>query len=215
MNRKHYHLVRGVMICMAALAILLIVILLTPVEAAAYEGGRILTEKQIAVHEAAEILRGAGFEDDSAEIRALSDIWWAEDDALNILAKVCANEAAGVPGAQWCPVWHQAAVMQGVVNRTRMDGFPDTVREVVEQVLPSGYYAYDPAYARDFEGIDRHYYELAKLVLDGTAAEIYSIPANVVYHDNVPHGPIWRTSYIDTGWFQSTTFFCTVGVSVQ
>ena len=198
---------------MRKLILVLAVLLMLPVNAMAYDGDPVRTKRQEELHQAAEALRVEGYADDSDQIRSLSEAWWAENDALNILAKVCANEAAGVPGAQWCPVWHQCAVMQGVVNRTRLPGFPDTVRGVVSQALPSGYYAYNPAYCDGFAGIDRHYYELAKMVLDGDAAEIYEIPADLVYHDNVPHGEIWRTSLIDTGWFSSVTYFCRLGVS--
>ena len=188
------------------MVILAAAVLALPV--AAYEGEPIHTVKQEVLHQCADLLRWEGYPEDHELIRMLSAEWWEEEEALNILAKTCANEAAGVPGAQWCPVWHQCAVMQGIVNRTRLPGFPDTVRGVVSQVLPSGYYAYNPAYCEGFDGIDRHYYELAKLVLDGDAAEMYEIPEDIVFHDNQPHGEVWKTSWIDTGWYRSMTYFC-------
>ena len=209
-NGKHYG-ARGFFICMAVIVIALLFLLLAPTGASAYEGEPVRTERQEALHEAADVLRAAGYAEDSDVMLALKAAWWEEDDAMNILAKMCKKEAPGTPDAQYCPVWHQCCVMQNVINRTRMDDMPDTVRGVVSQKLPSGYYAYNPAYCQGFEGIERHYYELAKLVLDGDAMDIYDIPEDLMYHDNAPHGPIWKTSYVNTGYFSSTTYFCTRG----
>lgn len=211
MRRTKNNGARGFFICIAVIVIALLVLLFMPVNAKAYEGEYITTHHQDALHEAAEILRAAGYAEGSEVMMALKAAWWEDDDAMNILAKMCKKEAPGTPDAQYCPVWHQCCVMQNVINRTRMDDMPDTVRGVVSQKLPSGYYAYNPAYCQGFEGIERHYYELAKLVLDGDAMDIYDIPDDLMYHDNAPHGPIWKTSYVNTGYFASTTYFCTRG----
>ena len=61
----------------------------------------IRAQRQSALHEAAELLRAAGFEDDSAAIRALSAAWWAEevqdsnpytDDDILALAQMAKGE---------------------------------------------------------------------------------------------------------------------------
>ena len=64
---KHNNIVRGIVICMVVLFVALCVILATP--AGAYDGNPIWTKKQIALHEAAEILRAAGISDDAPTIR--------------------------------------------------------------------------------------------------------------------------------------------------
>ena len=199
-NKKRIYY--ATIVLLVAIVIIIALALAVPTNAAE----PIWTNKQECLHQMAQIAREAGYTEDSELIQTLQKLWWEEQDALNIIAKTVKNEAAGVPGAQWCPEWHQVAVAQIIVNRTRLDGFPNTVRGVVSQVLPSGYYAYNPAYCENFSGIEAHYYEVAKYVLDGNAE--MEVPADVVYQDNQPHGEIWKTSYVDTGWFSSMTYFC-------
>ena len=194
---------RGVFICLAVIVIALLLILLTPVKASAAYG--ITTARQDELHEAADVLRSLGYADDSEVIARIQAAWWEEDDALNIIAKVIKNEAPGIPpDEQWCPLWHQATVGQIIVNRVNDPRFQaNTVREVV-----SAPKQYSLAYCSNFDGIEQHYYEMARLILDGEAAKLYEIPEDVIFHDNQAHGPIWKTSYINTGHFASTTYFC-------
>lgn len=201
---KHKNIVACIIAILCMVLIMFCVLLVTPVEAAY----GITTARQDELHAEADILRAVGYADNGDVIQAVKAAWAQEQEDLNIIAKVIANEAPGVPGEQWCPVWHQATVGQIVVNRTRLDGFPDTVRGVVSQRLPSGYYAYNPSYCYGFDGIDQHYYDLARMILDSEAAELYGIPEDVIFHDNAAHGPIWKTSYVGTGWYRSTTYFC-------
>lgn len=200
MNHKYI-----VPLCVTILCIIFIILCMMLASAPA-DGA--WTEKQEEVHKIADAARSLGLSEDNELIQMCKKVWNEEQENMNILAKVMKNEAPGVPGAQWCPVWHQLTVGQIIINRTRLAGFPDTIRDVVSQRLPSGYYAYNPAYCYGFDGIEEHYYELAKLILDG---KVTDVPGDLIYHDNAPHGPIWKTSYVDTGWYASTTYFCTGG----
>ena len=152
------------------------------------------TAKQLALHEAADVLRAAGYADEAAEIRTLSDAWFAEQEALDIVAKVVAGEAGG------CPAEHQIAVAAVVVNRVNDERFPDTVREVVAQ--PGQYHT---SYLANFAKTPRSCYEAAKAALDGTDA----VPDDVVWQAQFPQGrETWWISDVDTGWYRSTTWFC-------
>ncbi len=117
----------------------------------------------------------------------------AQND-LDILAKVIWKESGG------CPWEHQCAVGCVVINRVHDERFPDTVAGVVGQ--PG---QYSTAYLSDFEGIPAECYDAAAAVLSGQ----YTIPPEVVWQANIPQGNgIWRASYVDTGWWRSTTYFC-------
>lgn len=152
------------------------------------------TEKQNALHEAAEILREAGYTDEDAPIQALSDAWWAENEALNIIAKTIEYEAGD------CPWEHRVTVGAVVLNRVADERFPDSVREVVEQ--PGQYH---PGYTRGFASVRRSSYEAAAAAMDGR----HSVPADVVWQAQFPQGTAaWWISEVDTGWYRSTTYFC-------
>lgn len=186
------HTLRGILICATALFCLLCVILAT--QAKAYEGGRITTRRQDALHEAAEILRGAGFHNDSDALTALQRAWWEEQEKLDIVARVVMGEAGA------CPWLHQVAVAAVVVNRIASPLFPDTAREVVSAPMQ-----YTTAYLRDFDSTSRQCYEAAKKAIDGESG----VPADVVFQAEFVQGTgIWWTSEVDTGWYRSTTYFC-------
>ena len=180
----------------ASIAVLLLcaVFLIAAAPAADPAPAPVRTAKQLALHEAADVLRAAGYTDEDAEIHALSDAWFAEQEALDIVAKVVSGEAGG------CPAEHQIAVAAVVVNRVNDERFPDTVREVVAQ--PGQYHA---SYLSGFSKTPRSCYEAAKAALDGTDA----VPDDVVWQANFPQGrSTWWVSEVDTGWFSSTTWFC-------
>lgn len=189
---KHKYIVAGGVVILALVLIVLCVLMATP--AAAYEGSRITTARQDALHEAADILRGYGYADDSEAIRALSDAWWAEQEALDIVARVVQGEAGG------CPWMHQVAVAAVVVNRVHSEYFPDTVREVV--AAPG---QYTTLYLTGFEKTDRQCYEAAKKALDGESG----VPEDVIWQAEFVQGKeVWWQSDVDTGWYRSTTYFC-------
>ena len=191
---RHKYIARGIVICMAVIVILLIVILATP--AKAYEGTRITTARQDALHEAAEILRAAGYADDSAVIKELQAEWWREQENLDIIAKVIQHEA----DPQWCEWEHSVAVGAVVCNRVKSPYFPDTVKAVVEQ--PGQYLK---AYTSDFSGVSRLAYEAAKAAIDGA----HDVPANAYWQDNKVQGVyVWKVFQLDTGWYRSTTYIC-------
>lgn len=190
---RHKDLLRGVAICMVVLLILLGIILATPAHA---EEEAIRTNKQIALHEAAEILRACGYSDDSDVIKALQAAWWQEQEDLQIIAKVIQNEA----DPKWCEWEHSVAVGAVVCNRVKSPYFPNTVKEVVEQ--PGQYLK---AYTSNFSGTTRLAYEAAKAAMDGA----HDVPANAYWQDNRVQGVyVWKAFICDTGYFRSTTYIC-------
>lgn len=191
---RHKYIARGIVICMAVIVMLLIVILATPVKA--YEGERITTARQEALHEAAEILRAAGYADDSEVIKELQAEWWREQENLDIIAKVIQHEA----DPAWCEWEHSVAVGAVVVNRVKSEYFPDTVKEVV--AAPGQYLK---SYTYGFEKTSRLAYEAAKAALDGD----HDVPEDAYWQDNKVQGKrIWKAFTVDTGYFRSTTYIC-------
>lgn len=186
----------GCAIIMLIVVVLIVVALLfaVPAKAAAYDGERITTKRQDTLHEAADILRSYGYSEDSEAIRALSDAWWQEEEALNILARVVQGEAGA------CPWMHQVAVAAVVVNRVNSEYFPDTVREVV--AAPG---QYTTLYLSGFDKTSRQCYEAAKKALDGESG----VPEDVIWQAEFRQGTeVWWQSDVDTGWYRSTTYFC-------
>ena len=191
---NHRYVIRGVIICMALILITVIIILATP--AKAYEGDRITTDRQDALHEAAERLRSAGYGEDTPVLQALSDAWWREQEDLDILAKVIAHEA----DPEWCEWEHSVAVGVVVLNRVASPYFPDSVKEVV--AAPGQYLE---AYTRNFGDTPRLCYEAAKAAMDGD----HDVPADCYWQDTHVQGTaIWKAFAVDTGWFSSVTYIC-------
>lgn len=189
---KHNNPTQVIAVLICILLIVLCILLATP--AHAYDGDRITTARQAALHEAADILRGCGYAEDSDVIRALGAEWSKEQEALDIIARVVQGEAGA------CPVEHQIAVAAVVVNRINSDLFPGTAREVVAQ--PG---QYTTLYLRGFDRTSRACYEAAKIALDGTD----EVPDDVIWQAQFPQGAeVWWASYVDTGWWRSTTYFC-------
>ena len=184
--------IRGCIICVFVILIALAWILAS--NARAYEGPAIRTARQEALHQAAEILRAAGLPDDDPAVMALSAEWWAEQEALDIVARVVQGEAGN------CPWAHQLAVAAVVVNRVNSPYFPNTVREVV--AAPA---QYTELYLTGFDKTSRQCYEAAKKALDGESG----VPEDVIWQAEFIQGcEIWWVSTVDTGWFRSTTYFC-------
>lgn len=188
-NKQIYYAVVMVLIillCLIALAL--------AIPAAAYEGEAVRTARQDALHEAAELLRRAGYTDDTDAIKALQAAWWQEKEDLDIVARVVMGEAGG------CPFDHQVAVAAVVVNRRNSPLFPATIREVVAAPMQ-----YTPLYLYGFENTTRTCYEAAKIALDGTD----EVPDDVVFQAEFVQGKeVWWRSEVDTGWYHSVTYFC-------
>jgi len=190
---KHKNLITAAMIIILIVAI---VIILAAIPTLGYEGDRVTTAKQDALHQAAEMLRWEGYAEDSPEIRALSAAWWEEEEALNILAKVVRYEA----DPQWCEWEHSVAVAVVVLNRVASPYFPDSVKEVV--AAPGQYLE---SYTHDFSDTPRLCYEVAKAALDGE----HDVPADCYWQAQFPQGrEVWKIFILDTGWFASTTYIC-------
>lgn len=191
---KHNNIVRTVAILLALILIIFCVILATP--ARAYEGDRITTARQEALHEAADILRSCGYAEDSDVIRAIQAEWRAEQEKLDIIAKVIDHEAP----PEWCEWEHSVAVGVVVLNRVASPLFPDTVREVV--AAPGQYLK---SYTYGFDDTSRVAYEAAKAALDGE----HVVPEDCYWQDtHVQGATIWRAFTVDTGYFRSTTYIC-------
>lgn len=189
---KHKNIVAFIITIVCIIFIILCVLMASP--AAAYDGSRITTARQDALHAAADLLRAAGLPDDDPAIRALSSEWWKEQEALDIVARVVMGEAGG------CPWEHQVAVAAVVVNRVHSPYFPDTVREVVSS--PG---QYTSLYLSGFDKTSRQCYEAAKIALDGTD----DVPDDVIWQAEFPQGTeVWWRSEVDTGWWHSVTYFC-------
>ena len=174
----------------------LLMLALLAVPAHAYEGDRITTARQAALHEAADILRGCGYAEDSEVIRAIQAEWRAEQEKPDIIAKVIDHEA---PPA-WCEWEHSVAVGVVVLNRVASPLFPDSVCEVV--AAPGQYLK---SYTYDFADTSRIAYEAAAAALDGA----HDVPEDCYWQDtHVQGAAIWRAFTVDTGYFKSTTYIC-------
>ena len=111
---------------------------------------------------------------------------------LDILANVIAGEAMN------CPIDHQIAVASVVMNRVADPRFPNTVEGVVGQ---QGQYSESYLTGQAPESC----YKAAEVAYNGLS----DVPASVIYQANFPQGTaIWWRSDVDTGWYQSTTYFC-------
>ena len=175
--------------------IVLCVLMATPV-GADYDGARVTTARQDALHQAADILRAAGYAEDSTEIRTLSAAWWQQEEDLNIIAKTIQYEA----NPRYCGWEHSVAVGVVVLNRVASPYFPATVREVV--AAPGQYLQ---AYTWGFENISRLSYEAAKAAMDGD----HDVPSDCYWQDTHIQGTsIWKAFVCDTGYFRSTTYIC-------
>lgn len=112
---------------------------------------------------------------------------------LELLANVIHGEAPN------CPMEHQVAVAAVVLNRVADPRFPDTVAEVIGQ---KGQYS--QKYLEPTETTE-DCIEAAQKALDGE----HNVPGDVIYQANFVQGDsVWMESEIDTGWYQSTTYFC-------
>lgn len=200
---KHNNIIAGIVICMVVFMIVICVMLATP--AHAYDGERITTARQDALHEAAEMLRAAGLTDDDPAIMALSAEWWREQEALDIVAKVIQHEA----DPQWCEWEHSVAVGAVVCNRVKSPHFKgDTVREIV--AAPGQYLV---SYTYDFSETSRLAYEAAKAALDGD----HDVPSDCYWQDNKVQGvSVWKSFVCETPYgFRSTTYICRGVVGVD
>lgn len=187
---------------MKKIMIIAIVLTLAMTLVAAAPVAPVRTDKQLALHEAADLLRAAGYTDEDAAVRALSYEWFRQQHDLDIIAKVIDGEAP------YCPREHQVAVGAVVLNRVEDERFPDTVEEVVGQtsVINGRLVAqYSPTYCYGFGGILRTSYEAAAAAMNGE----HEVPSDIVWQANFPQGKeTWWISEVSTSGFSSTTWFC-------
>ena len=181
--------------------------------AALLVAGRPWSTRQDKAHQIADLAREMGCSEESGIIREASMLWWAETEDAKILANVIAHEAP------YCSDRHQDLVAAVVLNRVADPRFPNTVREVVEQVSyfgqPGGgvkvVYQYHPTYTQNlpsYEGASpemRRCFEAAVRALVGEV----ECPADVIYQSNYSSigAGNYETIYVNTGSFQSVTYF--------
>lgn len=190
--KHNRNIARGAFIILAVLVMFMLMLMLTPAEAAY----GVTTQRQDDLHAAADVLRTLGYADTSEVIQRLKAEWQREDEDLNIVAKVIQHEA----DPAWCEWEHSVAVGAVVCNRVKSPYFPDTVKAVVEQPRQ-----YLKAYTSDFSGTTRLAYEAAKAALDGD----HDVPEDAYWQDNKVQGRyIWKAFTVDTGYFRSTTYIC-------
>ena len=227
--RRRQRILKAAIAAAVILAVAALVVLLTAATG-------VWTERQAKAHTIAEMARELGLEEDNPIIAECKRLWWEEEDSrsdtdalqetaaadsagiiipelelqelsslesadawyseqdLNILAKVVWKEA------EYCPWEHKCAVAGVVLNRVNDERFPNTIYDVVSQ---KGQYS--ASYTYGFDGIPQECYDAARAVLDGE----YAIPSNVVWQAQFVQGSgVWWTSYVDTGYWRSTTYFC-------
>ena len=164
------------------------------VKGASNEFDILWTDKQIALHEAADILREAGFTDDDSVIQSLSDQWWQERIDLQMTAKTIYKEAGG------CSWDHMVYVGAVIWNRVRSGYFPNTVYDVLIQ--PN---QYSVSYTHDFIDIPEKCYKAAVVAMNGD----HDAPEDLYWQAEFSQGKeIWKVFEIDTGYYRSTTYFC-------
>lgn len=152
------------------------------------------TNRMIAAHALANGARERGASDDDAIVIQLGDIWQNDYKDLQMIAKTISREAP------YCPYWHQVAVGAVILNRVEDPRFPDNVYDVLVAPLQ-----YDPSYTYDFTGISERHYQAAIDAMNGN----HDVPENVVWQAEFVQGNgVWKSSYVNTGWWRSTTYFC-------
>ena len=176
------------------------------------------TQKDIS-HQIAELARAINLPETDAIIVRAQELWWEAEkniiaeksrlsykpiiveepktysnEDLRILATVIHYEARG------CPDRHQQLVAQVVLNRVADSRFPNTIKAVVEQ--PGQYSA---KYTRSYPNISQKCYDNARLALEGKV----DCPSNVVFQAQFRQGTgVYEISYVNTGYWSSTTYFC-------
>lgn len=152
------------------------------------------TDKMTALHEAAEVLRRAGYSDDDLEVKTLSEAWWREYNDLKIVANVIFHEAGG------CTWDHMVAVGAVIINRVNDPRFPDTVYDVVVAPLQ-----YSKSYVSDFGGIPDVCWRAAIAAINGE----HDVPSDIVWQAEFIQGTeIWKIFEVNTPYYHSTTYFC-------
>ena len=176
---------------------------------------------QAQAHITANLLRGMGYDEDSAYIQKAKENWadaksniqsylrlsQYTDEDVRILATTVYYEAGGTTEEM------RQYVAQVVLNRVADHRFPNTVYSVVAQ---PGQYAGDYVTASATQAIKdkdarngTNYYNTcvnsAKKAMMGKV----DMPSNVVFQANFTQGSgIWKAIYYNSGYFSSTSYYC-------
>lgn len=172
-----------------------------------------------AAHEIAEQARALGLPEDDAIIVRAKELWYeaantpvieeeeevmeeqpAEevptytDEDLYCLANLIYYEARG------CSDRHQQLVAQVCINRSKDSRFPDTIKECIEQ--PGQYAAW---YTTANPPLEQRHIDNARAALEGNV----DCPSDVIFQAEFKQGTgVYEVSKVDTGYYQSTTYFC-------
>lgn len=97
-----------------------------------------------------------------------------------------------------CTLEHKIAVAKVIWNRRNRDDFPNDIISVVTQPRQySSNYVVDGLY-----GISDDTITAVNTVLGGGD----NMPDDIIWQANFAQGSTWKTYYVDTGWFRSTTY---------
>ena len=155
MERKTKRTILG-MIIIAALALAVLVICVSETAQATYDTN--ISARQTQLHEAAELLRELGIDEDSEAIAALSDEWWRCE--LHVEAEYIAKTLYGE--ARGCSRTEQEAVAWCILNRA--DAWDMDIVEVITAPGQfAGYSANNPVWTE--------LYDVAQYVLAQWRAE--------------------------------------------
>ncbi len=188
------------------------IIVLVLICAALLIGAAQWTTRQDKAHQIANLAREIGLPEDSVIITEASVLWWAEEEDARILANVLAHECP------YCSDRQQELTAQVVLNRVADPRFPNTVREVVEQVnyftQPDGsvrtVYQYHPTYTQNLPEYATANETMKRCFASAVRALMGEVecPPNVIYQSNYNQGTgIYEKISVDTGAWRSVTYF--------
>lgn len=199
-------------------------------------GFRQWTDKQTELHEAAEVLRAAGYTDDSAAIQALKTEWHAEEALMTWMeietieeAEARSDEIEITAYAEETPIWEAAGLTwteycsmcycnyresgPGCSREHQQSQAAVILNRVWSDRFPDTVYEvltqpgqYSGNYIRD--SLDGIPEENIDAVNSVLAGE-FILPADVVWQANFMQGTyVYATYYVNSDGFKSTTYFC-------
>lgn len=138
--------------------------------------------------------------DDMEGVPAMEPLVEFNDESLRWLTVLVYNES------KYCTDEHQRLVAMVAVNRLRRPDFGDTWEEIITEPGYPSYYRTERAYGDiDDPGEYQRCMTNALMALHG----LVDCPEDLVFQAQFVQGvEVWKTIYVDTGWYSSTTYFC-------
>lgn len=110
--------------------------------------------------------------------------------------------------APYCTDKHKQYVSQVCINRCSHPLFDDTI---VDNLIRPGQYSpwfIEPSTADLFERRDADEWQRSLDCAQYAMMGLTDMPDNIIFQSNFSSlGTVWRTIYVDTGWYQSYTYF--------